>query len=60
MKRLQWIWCYAAFRLYMVLPFSMSHKTLYGRLKLWLLSYAGTYAHSEDFEEFRKHVRFTS
>jgi hypothetical protein len=54
-KRTLWIWCYIAFKLYLWLPTSLNHKTLYGRFALWLLGYAGAYAHSKDFRDFDEH-----
>ena len=49
--RWMWFWCWLCYRAYMVLPVADSHHTRYGRFTLWLLGYAGCYAHStiEDF-----------
>jgi hypothetical protein len=58
MKRLQWVWCYAAYKLYIWLPVGSDHKNLYGRFQMWLLGYGGAYAHSEDYRYFCEHVTF--
>jgi hypothetical protein len=42
-----WFWCWLCYRAYMTLPVASSHHTLYGRFLMWLLSYAGAYAHSD-------------
>lgn len=41
-----WVWCWACFRVYMTLPVSRTHKSLYGRVMLWVLGHGGAYAHS--------------
>lgn len=57
MKRILWFWCYMAFKLYLWLPFEQAgYETRYGRFKLWLLGYAGAYAHSVDYADFREHA----
>lgn len=58
MKRVQWVWCYAAFKLYLALPSARSHRSRYGRFTLWLLGYGGAYAHSANYGVFCKHVKF--
>lgn len=58
MKRLQWIGCRIAFHVYLWLPHSRTHESRYGRFCLWLLSFAGAYAYSNDFADFRANVRF--
>lgn len=42
-----WLWCWACYRAYLVLPSAFSHGTLYRKFSFWLLGYAGAYAHSE-------------
>lgn len=42
-----WFWCWLCHRAYMTLPPAYSHHTRYGKLNLWLLGYAGAYAHSD-------------
>jgi hypothetical protein len=56
MAKLEWAWCCVAFNLYMMLPMARSHKSLYGRFTLWLLSYAGTWAYCENFEDWRRRI----
>ena len=56
-KRLQWIGCWFAYRVWMVLPMWRGDGW-YWRFSLWLIQYAGAYAHSEDFTWFRDNVRF--
>jgi hypothetical protein len=56
MKRIRWIWCWAAYHLWVALPFAPYHETRYGKFRLWLLAYAGSYAHSEDFKDFCRRV----
>lgn len=51
-KRLLWIWCWIALKLYLNLPLGSDHRNLYGRFLMWLLGYAGAYAHSEDYADF--------
>ncbi len=46
MRRLHWFWCWLCFRVYIALPMPRTHKSLYGRFSLWILGYAGYYAHS--------------
>lgn len=50
MKRLyfewMWFWCWGCYRAYRALPVASSHATRYGRFLMWLLEYAGAYAHS--------------
>lgn len=58
MKRLQWVGCWFAYHAYLKLPFKHDHSTRYGRFKLWLLGFAGAYAHSDNFADFCEHVRF--
>lgn len=41
-----WFWCWACFRAYLTLPMPATHKSRYGRFNLWLLGFAGGYAHS--------------
>lgn len=60
MKRLQWTWCWFAFKVFRALPTPRHFGTRYWDFNMWWLGYGGAYAHSEDFEDFRKHVRFTS
>lgn len=52
-ERWMWIWCKACFKVYLALPLPATHKSLYGRFSLWLLGYAGAYAHStrENFHQ---------
>lgn len=57
MKLTEWIWCRIAFHLYLWLPMAASHKSLYGRLTLWLLGFAGAYAHTKDFADFCERTR---
>lgn len=45
--RAMWIWCRLCYHLYMWLPASRTHKSLYGQFTFWLLGYAGAYAHSD-------------
>lgn len=40
-------WCWLCYRAYLTLPMSGSHESLYGRFSLWLLGFAGAYAHSD-------------
>lgn len=58
MRRLQWFGCYLAFRLYLAIPLARDIKSRLARLQLWLLQYAGAYAHSPDFEFFCENARF--
>lgn len=51
MKQLHWFWCWLCFRLYLALPLPMTHRSLYGKFSLWILGYAGFYAHDP------RHVR---
>lgn len=44
-EHLMWFWCWLCFKAYILLPVSGSHKTTYGLLMLWVLGYAGAYAH---------------
>lgn len=50
MKRLyfewMWLWCWSCYRAYMALPPAASHQSRWGRFQIWLLGYAGGYAHS--------------
>ena len=39
-------WCWLCFRTYLALPIANDLKSRYGRLTMWLLGYAGAYAHS--------------
>lgn len=41
-----WFWCWLCFRIYLAIPTPRTHESLYGKLALWLLGYAGAYAHS--------------
>jgi hypothetical protein len=45
--RWMWFWCWACYRAYLALPAASSHNTRYGRALMWLLGYAGAYAHSD-------------
>lgn len=58
MKRLQWIWCWACYKLYLALPPTRTHKSLSGRFQLWLLGYGGAYGYSEDFKWFCENAQF--
>lgn len=44
-------WCWLCYRAYMLSPVASSHGTRYGRFMMWVLGYAGAYAHStpDDF-----------
>jgi hypothetical protein len=44
--RAYWFWCWLCFKTFMALPHARTHESLYGRITLWLLSYAGYYAYS--------------
>lgn len=44
--RWMWFWCWACYRAYLALPTPSSHSTRYGHFQMWLLGYAGAYAHS--------------
>lgn len=46
MKHIHWFWCWLCFRAYLALPIAGTHKSIYGKFTLWLLGYAGFYAHS--------------
>jgi hypothetical protein len=54
-------WCWLCYRAYMASPVAMSHSTRYGLFQMWLLGYAGAYAHSTraDFHlcDFFYHTR---
>lgn len=45
--RWMWFWCWFCHRAYLSLPIASTHKSRYGRFSLWLLGYAGSYAHSD-------------
>jgi len=47
-----WFWCWACFKAYMNLPTASTHHSRYGRFLMWLLGYAGAYAHSDDGKTF--------
>lgn len=53
MKRILWVWCWAAFHTYQWLPVARDLDSRYGRFSMWLLEYGGAYAHSEDYRWFR-------
>lgn len=61
-KRIQYALCWLAYVIWRALPLGQLYTTgfphLYGRFNLWLLGYAGAYAYSDDFEDFREHVNF--
>lgn len=57
MKLAEWFWCFVAFKLYLWLPPAITHKSRYGRFTLWLLSYGGAYAHTENFSDFCERTR---
>lgn len=44
--RWMWFWCWACYRAYLALPMPDLHSTIYGRVNLWILGWAGAYAHS--------------
>lgn len=46
MRHLFWFWCWLCFRFYLAAPIASTHKSLYGRFMLWVLGYAGYYAHT--------------
>jgi hypothetical protein len=46
MKQIHWFWCWLCFRTYLALPMPRTHKSVYGRLSLWILGFAGFYAHT--------------
>lgn len=50
--RWMWFWCWLCYRAYMALPMPYSHHTRYGRFNMWLLGYAGCYAHCDTRESF--------
>lgn len=56
MKRIQWFLCWAAYRLYRILPVTLNSGSRYWRFNMWLVGYAGAYAHSENYEWFCEHV----
>lgn len=45
MKQLYWFWCWLCYRAYLALPLPMTHRSTYGKFSLWLLGFAGFYAH---------------
>lgn len=45
--RWMWLWCWTCYRLYMAIPPASTHASRYGRFNMWLLGYAGAYAHSD-------------
>ena len=51
MKRIyfewMWFWCWCCYRTYMAIPPADSHESRYGRFNMWLIGYAGAYAHSD-------------
>lgn len=40
-------WCWTCYRVYMAIPAPDSHASRYGQFNMWLLGYAGAYAHSD-------------
>ena len=44
--RWMWFWCWACYRLYLALPSHYQRSGFYRGFSLWLLGYAGSYAHS--------------
>lgn len=45
--RAMWFLCWIAYRIVMAMPGPDDLSSRYGRLYLWLISYAGAYAHSD-------------
>jgi hypothetical protein len=42
-----WFWCWACFKAYTKSPVAHNQHSLYGRFQMWLLGYAGCYAHCD-------------
>lgn len=42
-----WFWCWLCHLTYMASPVADSQHSRYGRFQMWLLGYAGAYAHSD-------------
>lgn len=61
-KRIQYAICWLAYVIWRALPLGRCYETgfvgHYGQFHLWLLGYAGAYAYSDDFEDFRANVNF--